>query len=65
MEQRELKPCPFCGGKAEIESIKARKLGNGDISYGNTEICCFDCGGKIYKSDDFESVNHYQRAITA
>ena len=52
----ELKPCPFCGGKAEIEDWK--------IGYesGTTIICC-DCKACISESVVDGDGWHY-RAIT-
>lgn len=39
----ELKPCPFCGGEAEIErkgSIRASMI-----------IACLDCGARVESGD--------------
>lgn len=43
----ELKPCPFCGGEAESDSMQAfRELSSGNISDA-VAVYCRDCGAQI------------------
>lgn len=39
----ELKPCPFCGGKAEIWHGSAR---DEHICFDTISVLCFDCGAR-------------------
>ena len=39
MSERVLKPCPFCGGKAELSSVR---VGGKDASY----VYCKRCGSR-------------------
>lgn len=42
MKETELKPCPFCGGKAEIKKCKA-------IYIDAVQAHCSKCGAKLPK----------------
>lgn len=46
----ELLPCPFCGGKAEIERTGTRRF--------STLYSCEDCGCSLETGEEF---NHGQR----
>lgn len=41
MAEKELKPCPFCGGKAEMVTEYSDPFECGGVIY------CVDCGAKI------------------
>lgn len=41
----ELKPCPFCGGEAEIERYGTPRQ--------STIVCCTDCGCTIEGPEEF------------
>ena len=42
-----LKPCPFCGGKAEFDSIRNyRDLRSGRLESG-ISVCCTECDVEI------------------
>lgn len=45
--QNELKPCPFCGGKAEVSMIEIRS----DIT--NTTIICSGCRVTLEWTQEF------------
>ena len=45
----ELKPCPFCGGKGEIE-----RMGTGRVSM---IIACVECGCRLETGETFISKN--------
>lgn len=47
MKENELKPCPFCGGKARFIA-KGVESGNNTIGY-NCVIECSKCGCSPYK----------------
>ena len=50
MENNELKPCPFCGGKAELYSMKRDKRKCFGIYYMIAEIRCagaFGCTARV------------------
>lgn len=57
MNETELKPCPFCGGKASVKAINKKDVGF-------TIWCeCDKCGAKagwscpnIEKEDDFSEI---------
>ena len=42
--QAELKPCPFCGGEAEIERAGTRAV--------SMIIACTECGGRMESGDE-------------
>ena len=45
MEHNELKPCPFCGGKASVSqgcSLFNEPLGRGQYEF----VSCNNCGGR-------------------
>ena len=45
MAEIELKPCPFCGGKAEVILT-----GNSITGYSKVDVRCYCCGmGRTYK----------------
>ena len=37
----ELKPCPFCGGRANF--VTSRRM-DGQCSFKRGEVCCSECG---------------------
>lgn len=48
----QLKPCPFCGGKAHIRNVRET---DGRVSYESVCILCEDCGAQSIRkiSDGF------------
>lgn len=45
MAENKMKPCPFCGGKAEITLV-----GNSMTGYSKAEVRCHYCGmGRTYR----------------
>ena len=46
MEQRDLMPCPFCGGVAEFERIGNRRQ--------STIISCTECGCRLENGEEWE-----------
>lgn len=53
----ELKPCPFCGGKAEIIIFSAEY---GTVTVGCTNEECDITMGKAFFSDE-EAIQHWNR----
>ena len=47
---KDLKSCPFCGGKATLDKVHERYGGDG--SYCNWIIYCNSCGAQIIKPAD-------------
>ena len=48
----ELKPCPFCGGKATFfETTQTLKCIKGDIQLKVATVMCNDCIAEISRSD--------------
>lgn len=41
----ELKPCPFCGGEAQINDAKNSRQAEG---YSLKEVTCLNCGAKVW-----------------
>ena len=39
----QLKPCPFCGGKAHIRNVREN---DGHVSYETVCVLCEDCGAQ-------------------
>lgn len=49
----ELKPCPFCGGKAMFKCCSTgRSIGNVWWSY---KVCCSSCGVEFPDRSEFET----------
>lgn len=49
-DMKELKPCPFCGGKASLISTARPGSMSGDIGTQSTIVCQNnECGAKIVK----------------
>lgn len=48
MDNTKLKPCPFCGGKAEFDNI-------GDHGEDFFMVCCDDCGASACFGDASET----------
>lgn len=43
----ELKPCPFCGGAAELDTMRVyRNVSNGALVDAVT-VCCIRCGAEM------------------
>jgi len=55
----ELKPCPFCGGKAEIIIFSAEY---GTLTVGCTNEECDITMGKAFFSDE-EAIQHWNRRV--
>lgn len=60
MPDKELKPCPFCGGEAELE--------HDNIGYGYSYIRCTRCGLKspsfikaFDRASDNDAANYWNR----
>lgn len=47
MEETELLPCPFCGGRADFESVEAPIMKSGA---GSWSVGCFEDGGDLHES---------------
>ena len=52
MKNRELKPCPFCGGKAELYSMKRDKRKRFGVYHMIAEIKCtgWDCTARVLQA---------------
>ena len=51
MEEKTLKPCPFCGGEAETE-FRIKKMGGNDDEV-MFSVCCNVCGVRKTTSLNF------------
>lgn len=56
---KELKPCPFCGGKAEIIIFSAEY---GTVTVGCTNEECDITMGKAFFTDE-EAIRHWNRRV--
>lgn len=58
MSDTELKPCPFCGGEAEHDSLQGfLALGTRTIEDRNT-VYCLSCSGEVGQCySDHENIN--------
>lgn len=55
----ELKPCPFCGGKATFfETTETLKLKKGDIQLKVATVMCNGCIAGISRSNFKEDLKH-------
>lgn len=52
----ELKPCPFCGGKAFIPNVKLQKM-EPVFPTDRMEVLCFTCGMGVVFGYGRKSVN--------
>lgn len=43
---KQLKPCPFCGGKAHIRKVTENK---GYVHYETVCVLCKDCGARAFE----------------
>jgi Lar family restriction alleviation protein len=53
MNINELKPCPFCGGKAEFERVGTQRE--------SCIVTCEDCGGRHESGDTWDSGSSWNR----
>ena len=59
----ELKPCPFCGGEANIAYNAKRKDAYGrDIE--GTAICCENCGATIFYRSNRLAIEAWNRRVS-
>lgn len=58
-ENKELKPCPFCGGKAEIIIFSFEY---GTVTIGCTNEKCDITMGKAFFTDE-EAIQHWNRRV--
>ena len=55
MEHKELKPCPFCGSKVEIEQNYLQQI----------SVQCYGCGVKIFVLVNDRALRKTEEVITA
>lgn len=62
----ELKPCPFCGGKAAIEIIKPRRRTIAKVVTlyaGGVFVECTGCGCAISAETETEAIEKWDRRM--
>ncbi|MBQ7873744.1 MAG: Lar family restriction alleviation protein [Oscillospiraceae bacterium] len=55
----ELKPCPFCGGRARV--IQSDPLEKGKKEFYVFGVYCTDCGGLMRKCAEEDAVKAWNR----
>jgi Lar family restriction alleviation protein len=50
----KLKPCPFCGGEAQLDEIQEAAEYSPGIYYCGYAVCCMNCIARVSAYEDYD-----------